>query len=66
MARGFGSRYAARNDLGKMMRRILTIVAMAALAIAATNCAKRGRATGPATGDGIPVDLNSADNTVAP
>lgn len=45
------------------MRRILTIMAMAALAIAATNCAKRGRATGPATGDGIPVDLNSSNAT---
>jgi hypothetical protein len=48
------------------MRRILTIVAMAALAVAATNCAKRGRATGATTGDGIAVDLNAADNTVIP
>ena len=48
------------------MRRILTILAMTALAIAATDCAKRARANGPATGDGIPVDLNAADNTTAP
>lgn len=48
------------------MRRVLTVMAMVALAIAATNCAKRGRATGPATGDGIPVDLNSVDNSAAP
>jgi hypothetical protein len=45
------------------MRRILTIMAMTALAIAATNCAKRGQATGPATGDGLPVDLNSSNST---
>ena len=50
---------------GNNMRRILTIMAMAALAVAATNCAKRGRATGPATGDGIAVDLNQS-NTTAP
>lgn len=47
------------------MRRILTIMAMAALAVAATNCAKKGQATGPATGDGLPVDLN-ASNATAP
>jgi len=47
------------------MKRILTIMAMVALAIAATDCAKRARANGPATGDGIPVDLNAADNTTA-
>lgn len=54
------------------MRRILTIMAMAALAVAATNCAKRVRANGPATGDGIPVGLDNgsandtaADNTTA-
>ena len=47
------------------MKRILTIMAMAALAFAATDCAKRARANGPATGDGIPVDLNAGDNTAA-
>lgn len=45
------------------MRRILTIMAIAALAITATNCAKRVRANGPATGDGIPVDLNQSNST---
>jgi hypothetical protein len=48
-----------------MMRRILTIMAMTALALAATNCARRGRANGPATGDGIPVDLNASTNSAA-
>lgn len=55
------------------MRRVLTIMAMAALAVAATNCAKRVRANGPATGDGIPVGLDNAstndaatDNGTAP
>jgi hypothetical protein len=47
------------------MKRILTIMAIAALAIAATDCTKRARASGPATGDGIPVDANAADNTTA-
>lgn len=45
------------------MRRILKIMAMAALAIAATNCAKRGSANGTTTGDGIPVDLNQSNST---
>jgi len=45
------------------MRHIFTIMAMTVLALAATNCAKRVRANGPATGDGIPVDLNQSNST---
>jgi len=47
------------------VKRILPITAMAAHAIAATDCARRAGQWHPAR-DAIPIDLNAADNTAAP
>jgi len=46
------------------MKRILSIVIFAAL-VGATGCARKTQPAGPATGDGIPVEMNSSDNAAA-
>jgi hypothetical protein len=44
------------------MKSALTLLIVAAFAIAVAGCAKKARADGVTTGDGIPVEVNSADS----
>jgi hypothetical protein len=44
------------------MKSALALLIVAAFAIAVAGCARKARADGVTTGDGIPVELNSADN----
>jgi hypothetical protein len=44
------------------MKSTLTLLIVAAFAIAVAGCAKKARADGVTTGDGFPVELNSADS----
>jgi hypothetical protein len=44
------------------MKSTLALLIVAAFAIAMAGCAKKARADGVTTGDGIPVEVNSADN----
>ncbi len=43
------------------MKSALTLLIVAAFAIAVAGCAKKARADGVTTGDGIPVELNSVE-----
>jgi hypothetical protein len=59
VARGAGveGRPGGRLSMKYMWYGVLAL----GVVFAATGCAKRAHAGGPATGDGIPVELNSGD-----
>jgi len=45
------------------MKSTLALFIIAAFAIGMAGCAKKARAGGVTTGDGIPVEVNSVENT---